>query len=156
MWDLRNPTYCCRLSISIGRAEFLPRALEPEHLAALSRVRRLFRSHLFSCPVRDDVSNGACRSFFPLHSPWTGKTRFDILLCMSKMSDITIIDDKNLRGVVAARGRISKDMLEDIVDIIELSSPESIAQDERRIKEADKSDSWIPYAEVKKRAKRAR
>src|SRR3989344_1222302 len=77
-------------------------------------------------------------------------------LSMTKASDITVIDDKNLRGVVAARGRISKDTLEDIIDLIELSSPESIEEDDRRIAEADKANSWIPYAEVKKRARRAR
>ena len=75
---------------------------------------------------------------------------------MNSTLDITIIDDKNLRGVVAARGRISREMLEDIVDLIELSSPESVAEDDRRIAEADKANSWIPYVEVKKRAKRAK
>ena len=78
-----------------------------------------------------------------------------ILLAMSN-SDITIIDDKNLRGIVAARGRISKSMLEDIIDLIELSSPESVAEDDRRIKEADDTGSWIPFEEVKKRAKKTR
>src|SRR3989344_5758541 len=88
-------------------------------------------------------------------SVWFFTKMNGILLAMSN-SDITIIDDKNLRGIVAARGRISKSMLEDIIDLIELSSPESVAEDDRRIKEADDTGSWIPFEEVKKRAKKTR
>jgi hypothetical protein len=70
-----------------------------------------------------------------------------------KKSPITIIDDKNLRGVLAPAETLSKEMLEDIVDFIELSTSESIKEDEARMKEADKSKSWIPLEEVENRLK---
>lgn len=75
-------------------------------------------------------------------------------------SSLTIIDDKNLRGVLAPASVFSKEMLEDIIDLVELSSPESIREDEERIKEADRNNSWIPFEEVERRlqnrVKRAR
>ncbi|MDO8518110.1 MAG: hypothetical protein Q7S26_02365 [bacterium] len=69
-------------------------------------------------------------------------------------SVITIIDDKNLRGIVGPSSVVSKEMLEDLVDFIEMSSTTSIDQDDSRIKEADRADSWIPFGEAKKRAKK--
>lgn len=71
-----------------------------------------------------------------------------------KKSLLTIIDDKNLRGVLAPAQTLSKKMLEDIIDFIELSTPQSIKEDEERIKEADASNSWVPLEEVEKRLKK--
>lgn len=41
-------------------------------------------------------------------------------------STITIIDDKNLRGIVAPSSLVSREMLEDIVDLIEYSNPKVV------------------------------
>lgn len=73
---------------------------------------------------------------------------------MSKSLPLTIIDDKNLRGVIAPSKVLSRELLEDVVDFIELSSPESIRETEARVKEADQAGSWIPAQEVEKRLKK--
>ena len=69
---------------------------------------------------------------------------------------LTIIDDKSLRGVIGPTKVISKELLEDIIDLIEWSTPEAIKETEERVAEADRNNSWIPWNEVKKSAKRAK
>jgi hypothetical protein len=64
---------------------------------------------------------------------------------------LIIIDEKNLRGVLAPSKVISKELLEDIIDLIEWSSPEAIRETERRVREADRKKSWIPWKEVERR-----
>lgn len=71
-------------------------------------------------------------------------------------SSLTIIDEKNLRGVLAPPEVLTKELLEDIVDLIEWSSPEAIKETEERVAEADRKKSWISWKEVKKSAKRAK
>ena len=71
-------------------------------------------------------------------------------------SSLTIINDKNVRGVIAPARTLSKKMLEDIIDLIELSTPSAIKETEARIREADRNNSWIPFHEVVRRAKRAK
>ncbi|TSC78199.1 MAG: hypothetical protein G01um101429_887 [Parcubacteria group bacterium Gr01-1014_29] len=65
-------------------------------------------------------------------------------------SPLTIIDDKHMRGVIAPARTISKRMLEDIIDFIELSTPEAIRETAKRIREADQKNSWVPAREVGK------
>jgi len=71
-------------------------------------------------------------------------------------SPITIIDDKNLRGFVAPSSLVSKEMLRDLIEMVEMteiSTSEEIRQTERRIREADRKNSWIPSGEIEKRLK---
>ena len=70
---------------------------------------------------------------------------------MSNLSSVTIIDDKELRGVLAPKKLLSKRLLEDMVDLIKASSPEEIKETERLIREADSDNSWIPGKEIEKR-----
>lgn len=63
---------------------------------------------------------------------------------------ITIIDDKNIRGIVGSAKTISKELLEDMIDLIELSSDEVTQETNKRIAEADKKRSWISLGEMKK------
>jgi hypothetical protein len=70
---------------------------------------------------------------------------------MAKLLPLTIIDDKNIRGVLAPSKFISKELLEDIVDLIEWSSPEAVKETEERVAEADRNKSWIPGKEVERR-----
>ena len=63
---------------------------------------------------------------------------------MEKTS-LTIVNDKNLRGVLAPTKLVPKAVLEDLIDIIEWSSPEAVRETERRIREADRANSWIPF-----------
>lgn len=89
-----------------------------------------------------------------------------ILHRMNK-SPITIIDDGNLRGIVAPASVISKEMLEDFIDDIEYADPKTVARVERSFngarltdgralrKEADRNNSWIPFEKVEQRAKKA-
>ena len=73
---------------------------------------------------------------------------------MAKPLPLTIIDDKNIRGVLAPSKVLSKKLLEDIVDFLEWSSPEAIRETEKRIREADRENSWIPGKEVERRLKK--
>ena len=67
-------------------------------------------------------------------------------------SSITIINDENMRGIIAPSSAISKRMFEDFVDFFELSTPEEVAKEDRLIKEADRNNSWIPFEATKKRS----
>jgi len=75
---------------------------------------------------------------------------------MAKLLPLTIIDDKNLRGVIAPSKVLTKELLEDIIDFIEWSTPESIRETEERIAEADREKSWMSLEEVRKLAKKAK
>lgn len=44
---------------------------------------------------------------------------------------ITVIDDKNLRGIVAPSSLMSREMLEDFIDIVEYSNPKIVERIER-------------------------
>ncbi len=72
-----------------------------------------------------------------------------------KKTSLTIINDKNLRGVLAPKKFLSKELLEDIIDFIELSSPELIKESEERVTEANHNKSWMSLREVRKLAKEA-
>jgi len=73
---------------------------------------------------------------------------------MAKSLPLTIIDDKNIRGVLAPSKVLSKELLEDIVDFLEWSSPEAIRETEKRVREADRENSWIPGKEIERRLKK--
>ncbi|MBU3942807.1 hypothetical protein KKA24_02385 [Patescibacteria group bacterium] len=66
---------------------------------------------------------------------------------------LTIIDNKNLRGVIAPSKMLSKKLLEDVIDFIELSTPESIKESEERITEADHDNSWMSAGEIERKLK---
>ncbi len=67
---------------------------------------------------------------------------------MKQVSNITIIDNNDLRGILAPAGVLSKQVLTDMIDFIELSSDESSKDSDARIKEADKEKSWETLSEV--------
>ena len=71
---------------------------------------------------------------------------------MKQTSSITIIDDKNIRGVVAPTKQMSRRLLEDIVDLIELSSSKIASDTVARIREADRENSWIPLSKIRETA----
>ena len=71
-----------------------------------------------------------------------------------KTPSLTIIDDENVRGVIAPKRLVSKEVLEDIIDLVELSVPAAAKETERRIRDADRKNSWIPFEKVYARLKR--
>lgn len=71
-------------------------------------------------------------------------------------SSLIVIDDKRIRGILAPSKILSKELLEDVIDFIELSSPESIKETEERIAEADRNNSWMSLKEVRKLAEKAK
>jgi len=73
-----------------------------------------------------------------------------IKIYMAKSDSITIIDDKNIRGVVASAKYMPKELLEDIIDLIELSSKGVMRETVKRIRKADKENSWIPLSKIRK------
>ncbi|OGY30716.1 MAG: hypothetical protein A3C02_01200 [Candidatus Andersenbacteria bacterium RIFCSPHIGHO2_02_FULL_45_11] len=68
---------------------------------------------------------------------------------MKQASNITIIDNEVLRGILAPAGALSKKVLTDMLDFIELSSDESSKESDIRIREADKKKSWETIGEVR-------
>lgn len=69
-------------------------------------------------------------------------------------SSLTIINNKNLRGVLAPTKTLSKELLEDIVDLIEWSTPEAFKETEKRVREADKNNSWISAKDIEKQIRK--
>lgn len=72
------------------------------------------------------------------------------LFRMNRPKTLTIIDDKNIRGILAPAKLLSKKLLEDLIDFIELSSPESVKKTERLIGQADRVKSWITARKIEK------
>jgi len=75
---------------------------------------------------------------------------------MTKGSALTIIDGRTFRGVLGPSQLISKALLEDLVDFIELSAPRTVKVLEERVAEADRKGAWLPAAEVERRLKTRR
>src|SRR3989338_375437 len=61
---------------------------------------------------------------------------------------LTIINDNNLRGVIAPAAELSEETLTDLIDFIEMTSPASIADSERLIAEAERDNSKIRLVEL--------
>lgn len=57
---------------------------------------------------------------------------------MEKLLPLTIVNDKNLRGVLAPAKTLSKELLEDILDLILYSKPKVAAEINRDFKKAIK------------------
>lgn len=73
---------------------------------------------------------------------------------MATTSPLIIVDQKDIRGVLAPSKFFTKETLENIVDFIELSNPKMLMETKKRIREADKAKSWISGKEVEKRLRR--
>ncbi|MAG29209.1 hypothetical protein CL632_03670 [bacterium] len=71
---------------------------------------------------------------------------------MLKEKSVTIINNDHIRGVLAPSGVISKKLLEDMVDFLELSSPELMRETEELESEADAEQSWLSLEEMRKRS----
>ena len=71
---------------------------------------------------------------------------------MNGLSSVTIIDDKNLRGILAPAKVLSHELLEDIIDFIELSSPDMIKETKSRLCEADRKKSWKSLEKIRNSA----
>jgi hypothetical protein len=57
---------------------------------------------------------------------------------MANLSSLTIVDDNNLRGIIAPAKILSKELLEDMLDLIAYSRPKTVAEINRRFKKAEK------------------
>ena len=66
-------------------------------------------------------------------------------------SDFTIVNDGNVRGVLAPADVLSKELLEDMIDFLELSSPAS----QRKTAERLRSKKWISMEEVHQSVRRS-
>jgi len=65
------------------------------------------------------------------------------------MPNLTIINDNKLRGVIAPASELSEERLADLIDLIEMSSAESIKEAAQLKAEADKENSWMSLDEAK-------
>jgi len=75
---------------------------------------------------------------------------------MAKRSPLTIIDNSTLRGVLAPARAVSKRVLEDMIDFLELSGRKSARETTKLIKEADKKKSWVSLKEIRTLARKKR
>lgn len=74
---------------------------------------------------------------------------------MKKAPKITIINNEDMRGILAPSSALSKKTLDDVVDFIELSSEKSAQESAMLVKDADRKKSWIPLDEVRKSSDKA-
>ena len=65
---------------------------------------------------------------------------------MGMRKDLTIIDNHNVRGVLAPAGAMSKSVLEDVIDFIELSDRRVVRETKILIRDADRKKSWAPLS----------
>ena len=72
------------------------------------------------------------------------------------LSSLTLIDNAELRGVLAPAKNLSKKLLEDIVDLIELSNDKEMNLSANRIKDANHHKSWTPFSSLIKKARSAK
>lgn len=68
---------------------------------------------------------------------------------MKKAPKITIINNEDMRGILAPAAALSKKTLDDIVDFVELSSEESAQESAMLVKDADTKKSWATLNEVR-------
>ena len=59
---------------------------------------------------------------------------------MDKQLSLTIVNNENLRGVLAPAKYISKELLEDILDLIAYSRPKAVAAINWRFKKINKNE----------------
>ena len=53
-------------------------------------------------------------------------------------SSLTVVDNENIRGVLASPKIMTKELLEDILDLIKYSQPKIVAKINQRFKKAEK------------------
>jgi hypothetical protein len=66
----------------------------------------------------------------------------------SMAKDLTIIDNNTLRGIIAPASLLTKDMLTNLVDFIELSSKESAQETEKLVADADNDKNWVELEDI--------
>lgn len=64
----------------------------------------------------------------------------------------TIIDDGNVRGILAPSGKLPQKLLLDMIDFLELSSPDSQKETTMRLQ----SKQWVSMEKVHAEARKAR
>lgn len=64
---------------------------------------------------------------------------------------LTVIDNEGVRGVVAPAAHLSRGVLEDVLDLIELSTKKEASKTASRLKSADRAGSWIPLATIRRK-----
>jgi hypothetical protein len=69
---------------------------------------------------------------------------------MLNKSTVTIIDKGGIRGILAPSSAISKKSLQDMIDFLELSSPELQNATRELEFEADNAKSWVSLEEMRK------
>ena len=67
--------------------------------------------------------------------------------------NLTIINDKNVRGVLAPANAMSQSVLEDVIDFIELSYRKVARETTMLIRQADREKSWVPFSKTKTKRK---
>lgn len=68
---------------------------------------------------------------------------------MAKTRRLTIINNDTLRGVIAPADFLTTQMLENLIDVIELSLPESERESVKRIAETDRDESWTTLDDLR-------
>ncbi|MEK7063203.1 MAG: hypothetical protein AAB955_00760 [Patescibacteria group bacterium] len=58
---------------------------------------------------------------------------------------VTIIDDKNMRGIIAPATTLSREVLEDMIDLMELATPVALRKTATRLRT---KRGWTPLAKI--------
>ena len=64
---------------------------------------------------------------------------------------LTVIDNKNVRGVMAPAADLPREVLEDVLDLIELSSKKEARKSAMRLRSADRARSWVPLSTIRRK-----
>lgn len=68
---------------------------------------------------------------------------------MAKTDEFTIIDSDTVRGVIAPATVLSKEMLTDVIDLLELSGHASSEESADMVRDESAPDAWVTLTEVK-------
>lgn len=67
---------------------------------------------------------------------------------MAKSTQLTIINSETMRGVIAPAEVMSKELLADLVDFLELASPESMKETKDMLAGASDERKWVSLDEI--------
>jgi hypothetical protein len=60
------------------------------------------------------------------------------------MATLTVINDKNMRGLIAPADRLTREVLEDMIDLVELSTPAAAKKTAARLR----AKRWTPLSKI--------
>jgi biotin operon repressor len=69
---------------------------------------------------------------------------------LTELDGLTVIDTNDFRGILAPAKKLSRESLEDILDLLEFSNSRIVKEIETKVREADKKRSWVSGQKIEK------